>query len=679
MSASPRGLAAGATLASLALMLAASVMPVAAAATLEEASREARRLLAGGDAPAAADLLGRQVEEARASGSGARLAAALNERGLVESWSGRQPEALALFLEASERAQAASEPALAARALLNAADSRRRAGDAPAAGAAAERAVALVPSVPGAAEKSLLLSGAAVRLASASPERRAAILREALAQADAAGDLRLRSQAQGLLAQQDEEAGRRAEALDGARKAIFAAQASHSPDLLFRWEWLAARLAQAGGDTAAALAHYRRAHASLAGFRHDLLAELRLARESYRDAIGPAFIGYADLLLRSADREADPAARRARLLEAREALERMKAVELEDYFQDECVARLQSRERRLEALAPRTAVVYPVILPDRLDLLVSAGEEIERVSVAVPAEALAAEARAFRRLLEKRTTREYLPHAVRLHGWLVEPLRAFLSARAVDTLVVVPDGALRGIPFAALHDGEDFLVRRLALATAPALALVESGAGRLAGRRALLGGLTEPVQQFPGLPQVRQELEDVGRHFESQRLDNAEFRVPSVRAAMGATPYTVVHLASHGEFDSDPRRTFLLTWDGRMTMDELERLVKSGRLREEPVELLTLSACRTAAGDDRAALGLAGVAVKAGARSALATLWYVNDDASSLLVAEFYRALSTGAPGKAHALRAAQEWLRADARYRHPGYWAPFLLIGNWQ
>jgi len=647
--------------------------------TLEQASGEARRLLAAGDSGAARDLLGKWVDEARAGGSDTRLAAALNELGLVESWSGRDAEALVAFSRSAELALAAGDASLAARASLNAADASRRKGDSAAALAAVDRAIALVPSVPAPAEKSLLLSGAAARMATPFPERRRAILGQALAHADAAGDLRLRSQALGMLAEQAQQEGRMADALEATAKAIFAAQAASAPDLLFRWEWQAARLTEASGDTAAALAHYRRAHASLGAFRHDLLVELRLARGSYRDAIGPAFTGYADLLLRTADGERDPAARRERLLEARAAIEQMKAVELEDYFQDECVARLQSRARGLEALAPRTAVIYPVILPGRLDLLVSAGSEIEKVSVPVSAAALSAETRAFRRLLEKRSTREYLPHAQRLHDWLLRPLQPFLAARDIEILVVVPDGALRGIPFAALHDGGDFLVHRYAIATAPALSLVESGAGGLAGRRALVGGLTEPVQEFPGLPQVRQELDDVGRHFEARRLDNAEFRVPEVRAAMVSAPYSVVHIASHGEFDSDPRRTFLLTWDGRMGMDELERLVKSGRLRDEPVELLTLSACRTAAGDDRAALGLAGVAVKAGARSALATLWYVNDEASSLLVAQFYGALAAGAPDKAHALQAAQEWLRADARYRHPGYWAPFLMIGNWQ
>ena len=154
--------------------------------------------------------------------------------------------------------------------------------------------------------------------------------------------------------------------------------------------------------------------------------------------------------------------------------------------------------------------------------------------------------------------------------------------------------------------------------------------------------------------------------------------MPSFAKEMRAAPYSVVHIASHGHFDRDPKRSFLLSYDGRLTMDELERLMKQTRYRDDAVELLTLSACRTAAGDDRAALGLAGVAVKAGARSAVATLWYVNDEASSRLVTEFYQTLRTSPTSKAIALQAAQRKTLADPRYRHPGYWSPFLLIGNW-
>jgi CHAT domain-containing protein len=119
-----------------------------------------------------------------------------------------------------------------------------------------------------------------------------------------------------------------------------------------------------------------------------------------------------------------------------------------------------------------------------------------------------------------------------------------------------------------------------------------------------------------------------------------------------------------------------LTHDGRLRMDELEALIKLSRFREEPIELIALSACETAAGDDRAALGLAGIAVKAGARSALATMWLVEDVAAARLSASFYENLGQPGTSKAKALQQAQQGLLDE--YDHPFFWAPFLLIGNW-
>jgi CHAT domain-containing protein len=113
-------------------------------------------------------------------------------------------------------------------------------------------------------------------------------------------------------------------------------------------------------------------------------------------------------------------------------------------------------------------------------------------------------------------------------------------------------------------------------------------------------------------------------------------------------------------------------------MNRLEQTIGLRRFQEESLELLVLSACQTAAGDDRAALGLAGIALKAGARSALATLWFINDEATSVLVSEFYRQLQDTNITKAQALQNAQLMLVGEKRYEHPSLWAPFLLIGNW-
>ena len=144
------------------------------------------------------------------------------------------------------------------------------------------------------------------------------------------------------------------------------------------------------------------------------------------------------------------------------------------------------------------------------------------------------------------------------------------------------------------------------------------------------------------------------------------------------TEFSIVHVASHASFSSNPEDSFLLTYDDRITLDDLADLIGRFRLRENPIELLVLSACESAAGDDRAALGLAGVAVKAGANSALATLWEISDEATSELIAHFYRELRDTSLTKAGALQQAQLELTSDPRYEHPFFWSPFILINNW-
>jgi CHAT domain-containing protein len=212
----------------------------------------------------------------------------------------------------------------------------------------------------------------------------------------------------------------------------------------------------------------------------------------------------------------------------------------------------------------------------------------------------------------------------------------------------------------------------------PSLHLTDPKPISAEARSALIFGLSKAVQGFPELPAVPREVADVqgiegGRSFLDAAFTKTEFST-----GLRRDPSTVVHIASHGHFGDDPSKTFVLTYDGKLTIDDLENDIKYGSPQGQSLELLTLSACETAAGDDRAALGLAGVALKAGARSALASLWSISDDAAHDLVVAFYRGLTTTNVSKAHALQQAQVRLLRDPRFNHPAFWAPFVLIGNW-
>jgi CHAT domain-containing protein len=263
-----------------------------------------------------------------------------------------------------------------------------------------------------------------------------------------------------------------------------------------------------------------------------------------------------------------------------------------------------------------------------------------------------------------------------LYEWLIRPFESQLVSRHVSTIVFVPDGLLRTIPIAALHDGKQFLIEKYALATTPGLSLTDPRPLQRGQGKVLAVGLTEAAQGFPALPGVLTELQALQDLYQVHLLVNQDFVLPKLERELRDEQLSIVHIASHGQFAGEVEKSFLLTFDDRLTMERLDQLIGLFKFRETPLEMLTLSACETAAGDDQAALGLAGIAIKAGARSALATLWHVNDPAASLLTAEFYRQLQNPAISRATALQQAQ--LQLMSRYDHPGYWAPFLLINNW-
>ena len=141
--------------------------------------------------------------------------------------------------------------------------------------------------------------------------------------------------------------------------------------------------------------------------------------------------------------------------------------------------------------------------------------------------------------------------------------------------------------------------------------------------------------------------------------------------------YSLVHFATHGVFTNEYSDSFLLAYDRKLSLGRLQSTVGRRRYLDNPLELLVLSACETAVGDERAALGLAGVSLKAGARTTIASLWLISDEATSRLMVNFYKELINGS-SKADALRAAQLDLIHDPVYSHPNLWSQFLLIGSW-
>jgi CHAT domain-containing protein len=163
-------------------------------------------------------------------------------------------------------------------------------------------------------------------------------------------------------------------------------------------------------------------------------------------------------------------------------------------------------------------------------------------------------------------------------------------------------------------------------------------------------------------------------------LLDAQFSQSQATSNINSNSASIVHIATHGNFDSNPDKTYILTWDKLLNLNQFNDILQ-GRNNQigKEIDLLVLSACQTAAGDDRATLGLAGVAVRARTKSTIASLWNVSDISTNILMKNFYHNLIVKKLGKAESLRLAQQSLLNDPLYRSPFHWAPFVLVGNWQ
>lgn len=456
----------------------------------------------------------------------------------------------------------------------------------------------------------------------------------------------------------------------------------------------------AQGDRAAALSAYRASVQTLQGLREDVVSVSSEAQYSFQKSIEPIYRELAALLLEDST---DGTISVANLKQAREVIELLQLSELDNFFREAC---LNGNPIEIDAIDSQAAVLYPILLPDRLDIVVSLpGGDFQHFPVAVDPDELAQTLQALRLSLETPqsdlTTRgvgvvptegaprtnealQVLPAATQLYDWLIRPVEDALAASQPKTLVFVLDGSLRSVPMSVLYDGSQFLIEKYAVVLTPGLQLINPQPLPKENLSVIAAGLSEigeapRAENFSPLPYVQAEVETIGQYFPSTTLLNEAFDVASFEIQVGSRSAPIVHLATHGQFGSNLEDTFVLTWDDQLSANRFSNILLTSELsREAAIELLVLSACETAKGDDLAVLGLAGIAMRSGARSTLASFWQVSDPATAQLMGEFYRALGTPELTKAESIRQAQLTLLQDPEYRHPYYWSAFVLVGNW-
>lgn len=500
----------------------------------------------------------------------------------------------------------------------------------------------------------------------------AKILARAVHQASTLGDLRAQAYAVNELGKLYFETQQLNEALRLSQQALSIAEQINAADISYQAAWQIGRILHKQGDDQEAIAAYESSVKLLKSLRSDLVASNRDVQFSFQESVEPVYRELVDLLLKSAQ----PSQQNLRL--ARETIESLQLAELDNFFREAC---LNAKPEQIDQIDQQAAVIYPIILGDRLEVILSIpGKPLFSYKTAVASEKVENIVKQLRQSLNPVfSDDERLRLSQQVYDWLIRPALPQLQNNQVQTLAFVLDGSLRNIPMAALHDGKQYLVEKYSLALSPGMQLMPARSLKPENLKLMTAGLSEARQGFKALPAVKSEVTEISAEVSSKLLLNEKFTDSNLQQAIASTPFSVLHLATHGQFSSKSDDTFVLSWNDKINVKQLSEFLKNrNELASQPVELIVLSACQTAKGDNRAVLGLAGVAVRSGARSTLATLWAVKDESTAKFMVEFYKHLRKPGMSKAEALRQTQISFVKNTDFQHPFYWSAFVLVGNW-
>ncbi|HBE60365.1 MAG TPA: CHAT domain-containing protein [Cyanobacteria bacterium UBA11149] len=362
-------------------------------------------------------------------------------------------------------------------------------------------------------------------------------------------------------------------------------------------------------------------------------------------------------------------------------------------------------ERAVNVLSSDTSSgIYSPTPQDQLELVLitSKGGVIRKRVEGATREKVIEVANNFRSQITNVRSKEedYLAPAKQLYDWIIAPLEEDIKAQGIQNLSFIVDTGLRSIPFAALHDGKQFMIEKYSIGLMPSLSLTDTRYKPIKNLEVLAMGADSFSDQKP-LPGVPVELSAITPSlWEGKSFLNDGFTIENLKNQRKNQPFGIIHLATHANFlPGEVSNSYIQLWNSKLTLNQLSSL----GWNNPPVELLVLSACRTALGNEEAELGFAGLAVQAGVKSALGSLWYVSDRGTLGLMTEFYQELKQ-APTKSEALRQTQVAMLqgkvyisggklmadsdavplppelaklGDQNFKHPYFWSAFTMIGN--
>lgn len=499
--------------------------------------------------------------------------------------------------------------------------------------------------------------------------------RAALVKADVLQDFRLRSLAYGTLG----KIYLRSEQLDDATqvftKALKLAQASNEDSLAYQWSWQIAQILQQRGERTQAIAAYDTSIQHLDQVRTTLISANSDLQFSYKESVEPVYSQYLQLLLSS------PTPNLQLVLDTHQQLQ---VAELENFLK---CGKLNAVNVNKPQQSDRITRIHIFKLNDTIEVIAQGPQGLYRHqpdSVAVDKDL-----NNLLRLMDgqpfyQTPESDIQQYSQALHKQLLDPIQSYLPKSG--TLIFHLDSHFQNLPMALLHNGQTYLIQKYNVKTALETNLRQIQTAELAQTDVLFAGLSETSPSFnqPNvprnlhpLPEVEDELAGVKASSNLQTsLLNHTFTTDRLEAALSQDT-EIVHIASHGQFSSDPQKTFLLAYNQPISAQKFHDLLNQKTdIGQASLDLLILSACQTAKGDRRSALGIAGLAIQAGSKNTLASLWRAESSSTAELITLFYQGLKNDL-SKAEALQQAQIKLMNSEQYSHPYFWGNFILVGS--
>lgn len=501
-------------------------------------------------------------------------------------------------------------------------------------------------------------------------------------QAQELSDSRSKSLAWGIYGHLYEKQQNWSEAEKYSQSALSISQTIDAMDLNAQWRSQLGRIYQAQDKTSQAIIAYESSVSDLDILHRDLVSISSNNPVGLSQDRETVYQNLVDLLLTSPQ---DTLVSQANLNQTLEIVDSLRVAEVEDFLNCNLTNTAKSGKPKLD---PQAAFVFPIILENQLKIIVRLpkSQELKSYSILIPRPELEQTLVQWRTELERRfVSPQSLLLSQKVYSWLLEPIEESLTQAKVKTLVFMLDGGFRNLPMAALHDGQQYLIeKQYAVASIPSLQLLSSKPRTKNKLNVLAFGLSQirmgfiPHQGFGALANVKNELTEIKSQVGSKDYLDRKFTSENLQQQINSQDFPILHLATHGQFSSEVEKTFLLAWDKRINVNNLSSILKLGGTNNaQGIELLVLSACQTAAGDNQATIGLAGIAIESGAKSTLASLWNVQDGSTAKLMSRFYRELANN-NSKAEALRRSQIKLLHTPGYQAPFYWSPYVLLGNW-